>query len=179
MLIASQKKKENIAEYLLYLWQIEDLLRACRFDMHTIQQQIIDKYDQSEDVKKQMSEWYENLVNMMQNEQVTQQGHLSISQNILTNLTDLHLRLLKSPQETLYISAYYSALPFIVELRSKAGENVKGEIETCFSAMYGVLLLKLQQKKISDETQAAIHQIGKLLSILAEKYNKNTSEIVN
>lgn len=29
MITASQKRKENIAEYLLYMWQIEDLIRAC------------------------------------------------------------------------------------------------------------------------------------------------------
>ena len=28
MKIASQKRKENIAEYLLYMWQIEDIIRA-------------------------------------------------------------------------------------------------------------------------------------------------------
>ena len=28
MITASAKKRENIAEYLLYMWQIEDLIRA-------------------------------------------------------------------------------------------------------------------------------------------------------
>ena len=28
MIIAQKKRKENIAEYLLYMWQIEDLIRA-------------------------------------------------------------------------------------------------------------------------------------------------------
>ena len=30
MIIARQKKQENIAEYLLYMWQIEDIIRAFR-----------------------------------------------------------------------------------------------------------------------------------------------------
>ena len=29
--IALAKRRENIAEYILYLWQIEDLLRALQF----------------------------------------------------------------------------------------------------------------------------------------------------
>ena len=33
MIIASQKKKENIAEYLLYMWQIEDIIRAYGLDI--------------------------------------------------------------------------------------------------------------------------------------------------
>ena len=28
MIIAKKKKNENIAEYILYMWQIEDLIRA-------------------------------------------------------------------------------------------------------------------------------------------------------
>ena len=36
MIIAQQKRKENIAEYLLYLWQVEDLLRACHLDIDTV-----------------------------------------------------------------------------------------------------------------------------------------------
>ena len=31
MYIAQSKRKENIAEYILYLWQLEDLLRALQF----------------------------------------------------------------------------------------------------------------------------------------------------
>ena len=33
MFVASQKRKENIAEYLLYMWQIEDLIRANNLDI--------------------------------------------------------------------------------------------------------------------------------------------------
>ena len=36
MIIAQQKRRENIAEYLLYLWQVEDLLRACHLDIDTV-----------------------------------------------------------------------------------------------------------------------------------------------
>ena len=41
MIIASQKKKENIAEYLLYMWQIEDIIRAYGLDIDQIQKHII------------------------------------------------------------------------------------------------------------------------------------------
>lgn len=44
MITASIKKRENIAEYLLYMWQIEDLIRANNLDIDKIQSTIIDKY---------------------------------------------------------------------------------------------------------------------------------------
>ena len=32
MILAEQKKKAHIVEYILFLWQIEDLIRAAKFD---------------------------------------------------------------------------------------------------------------------------------------------------
>ena len=39
--IAQQKRKENIAEYILYLWQLEDLLRALQFSPEAIYSTLI------------------------------------------------------------------------------------------------------------------------------------------
>lgn len=36
MIIASRKRKENIAEYILYMWQIEDIIRANSCDIEQI-----------------------------------------------------------------------------------------------------------------------------------------------
>lgn len=170
MLIAQQKKEENTAEYLLYMWQVEDLIRANDFDIEKIKQNIISKFDLSEDVKKQIEDWYLNLIEMMKIEGVQQSGHLQINKNVIIELTDLHLRLLKSPQESFYIAAYYNALPVIVELRAKSGGQDVSEIETCFSALYGFLMLRLQQKPISNQTADAMSKITALLRILSEKH---------
>ena len=70
MIIASQKKKENIAEYLLYMWQIEDIIRAYGLDIDQIQKHIINSYDLPEEQKKSMREWYESLIDMMHSEGV-------------------------------------------------------------------------------------------------------------
>ena len=36
MLVAQQKLQENIAEYILYMYQIEDVVRAYNFDIEEI-----------------------------------------------------------------------------------------------------------------------------------------------
>ena len=170
MIIASQKKKENIAEYLLYMWQIEDIIRAYGLDIDQIQKHIIDSYDLPEEQKKSMRDWYESLIDMMHSEGVEKKGHLQLNKNVLIDLTDLHLRLLKSTREPFYGAAFFKTLPYIVELRAKSGEGKTGELETCFNALYGVLLLRLQKKEIQSDTLKAIQQISTFLSILAEKY---------
>lgn len=172
MLIARQKKKENIAEYLLYMWQIEDLIRANNLDIEQIKVNVINQFNQPDDIKKEMVDWYEGLIGMMQYENVKEKGHLQINKNVIIDLTDLHLRLLKSPKEPEYKAVYYKTLPFIVELRTKTEDKSIAELETCFSALYGFLLLRLQQKDISGETQAAISQISSFIRSLSDKYKK-------
>lgn len=172
MFVAKKLKKENIAEYLLYMWQVEDLIRANNLEVEKLEEQIISKYDQPESVKKELRDWYEGLIDMMRREGVQEKGHLIINNNVILELTDLHLRLLKSPQESAYASVYYKTLPFIVELRSKDENKTRPELETCFSALYGFLLMRLQQKEITGETQAAIAQISSLLRQLSIKYKE-------
>lgn len=172
MFIAKQKKKENIAEYIIYMWQIEDLIRANNLDIELIKENVINKFDIPQQDKKEMTEWYESLIDMMRYENVVEKGHLQINKNSIIDLTDTHLRLLQSPREAEYKAIYYKTLPFIVELRTKNEDKSIPELETCISALYGYLLLKLQQKEISGETQAAIAQISSLLRNLSVKYKQ-------
>ena len=173
MYISQQLKKQNIAEYLLYMWQIEDIIRANGFDMQRIHESIIDPYPISDEQKKELAQWYENLIGMMHDENVMEKGHLQINKNIIVWLTDLHLQLLHSPKFPYYAAAYYKALPFIVELRAKgAGKDVT-EIEKCFYDLYIVLMLKMKKKEISEDTQKAIKIIGDLLAILSDYYIKD------
>ena len=172
MIIARQKRKENIAEYLLYMWQVEDLIRANKFDMDSINRTVIAHYDQPEEVKKEIAQWYEELIEMMRSEGVMEKGHIQLN-NVIITLTDLHLRLLKSPKEMVYSAAYYKTLPYIVQLRAKSGGEDLPELETCFAAVYGYLLLRMQGKEVSAETLEGIKQISSFLALLAEKYRED------
>lgn len=173
MIIARQKRKENIAEYLLYMWQVEDLIRANHFDLDSIRRTVIAQYDQPDEVKEEIAKWYEELIEMMRSEGVKEKGHIQLNKNVIITLTDLHLRLLKSPKEMVYGAAYYKTLPYIVQLRAKSGGEDLPELETCFNAIYGYLLLRMQGKPVSQETQEAIKQISSFLALLAEKYRED------
>lgn len=174
MFTASEKKKQNIAEYLIYMWQIEDLIRAHGLDIDKIQHNIIDKYTSlSPEQLKQMREWYESLIDMMRRENVTAKGHLQLNKNVIIQLDDLNARLIRDPKYAQYAAQYYKTLPYIVEIRAKAGENKSGEIESCFNALYGILLLRLQNKEISKETLEAANHISRFLALLAKYYVKD------
>ena len=172
MYIAQQLKEKNIAEYLIYMWQVEDLIRANDLDIEKVEQNIIAQYNGGDELHSALKEWYENLIGMMREEHVTETGHLQINKNIILTLTELHNKLLSSSEFPFYTSAYYKALPFIVELRNKNSNKEEPELQTCFEALYGVMLLRLQKKTISAETLRAIDAISSLLSLLANYYDK-------
>ena len=94
MYISKELRKKNIAEYLLYMWQVEDQIRANDLSLDKLKGNIIDPYKMSEEQKKPLIEWYGNLIEMMRTEGVAQSGHLQINKNTIIMLTDLHLRLL-------------------------------------------------------------------------------------
>lgn len=174
MITASTKKRENIAEYLLYMWQIEDIIRAYQLDIDKIQEGIIDKYQNLDEAqRKQMRDWYESLIEMMRAEGVEKSGHLQLNKNVLIDLNNLHNRLLKNPKFAPYAAEYYKTLPFIVEIRAKAGENKKDELESCFDALYGILMLRLKGEEVSEETTQAVKQISRFLAMLANYYKKD------
>lgn len=169
MKVAAKLRKENIAEYLLYMWQIEDLLRANNCDIDVVRRNLLPAFPEAD--RKAEEGWLGDLCRMMVAEGVTRKGHLQINKNVLADLTDLHLALLASPKFPYYSAVYYNALPYIVELRQKEGDEVLPEIETCFNALYGQLILRLQKKPISEGTQKAMQAISKFIAMLAQYYN--------
>lgn len=170
MFVASQKRKENIAEYLLYMWQIEDIIRAAGLDIETIRRNIVDPSPLDDDSKRRLTEWYESIIDMMRREGVESAGHLQINRNVLSQLATLHDTLLRDPRFGEYSKRFYAALPHIVELRGKAGDDPKGEIETCFNALYGMLMLRLRGKELSEATAGAMRHISDFIALLSHYY---------
>ena len=170
MYIARQLKEKNVAEYLLYMWQVEDLIRANHLDIEELKTNYISRFNPSPEQEKEMVEWYTNLIEMMRSEQVQEKGHLQINKNMIILLTDLHLQLLNSPKFPFYSAAYYKALPYIVEIRARNNNRDLPELESCFEILYGVMLLKMQKKAVSADTQKAVADISKLLGMLSDYY---------
>ena len=178
MFIAKQLKDKNVCEYLLYMWQVEDTIRAFGADIEAIKAQYISRFQFEPEQERLETQWMSDLIDMMRQEGVMQSGHLQMNKGTLILLTDRHNELLSDEDERAYAAAYYRALPFIVELRAKARNTndqqteEKPELEACFDALYGVMMLRLQKKEISKETQTALAHISHLLALLAEKYKQ-------
>lgn len=175
MYIAHQLRKQNIAEYLLYMWQIEDVIRAYGCSLSRIREEYIERFDYTDEQKTEDEDWFGDLVRMMNQEGKREKGHLQINAILMQDLGELHVQLLQSSKFPFYSSEYYRVLPFIVELRQRGDKNVS-EIETCFNALYGVMLLRLQNKPISPDTEHAIKEITTFVGMLSDYYIKDKNE---
>ena len=192
MFVAKELRKKSISEYLLYMWQVEDIIRAFGCSLPAIEKNYISKFDYTDEQKEKETDWYGNLVRMMNAEGKREQGHLQINQVVMDDLVDLHKRLLDSNRYPFYSAEYYKVLPFIVEIRSKnkraeakmkeegsteaplieANEN-ESEIETCFDVLYGIMLLRLQKKPITPETEHAVKEITTFIGMLSDYYQQD------
>lgn len=175
MYIAQELRKKNIAEYLLYMWQIEDLIRAYGCSLARINKEYISKFEYTDDQKEEMIDWYGNLIRMMNLEGKRESGHLQINVIIIQELNELHNNLLQSTKFPFYNAEYYKVLPFIVELRNKGDKDIN-EIETCMNAIYGTMMLRLQNKTISPDTEHAIKEISTFIGMLNDYYIKDKKE---
>lgn len=179
MLIAQAKKKENIAEYVIYMFQIEDMMRACNNDFEIVKTRIVDKFDVDETQRKDISYWYENILEMMKNEGVEKKGHLQVVLNTIDDINDLHLQLLRSPLHPDYKLLYRDAAPVIGQTLAKSGKTGQSEIESCLEYMYMILLMKLRGAEISNDTIFAISKISKMLALLSYKYNMRDADNID
>ncbi len=171
MYISQELRKKNVCEYLLYMWQVEDTLRAFGLDVERIEAEYVSRFDYSEEQRREVGEWYANLARMMREEGVAEKGHVQVVKNTMQLLNELHIETLKDPKQPFYSATYYKALPYIVELRAKGGGE-KPEVETCLDALYGVMMLRLQGHEMSQETKVALEAITQLVALLAKLYQE-------
>jgi hypothetical protein len=173
MFIAQRLRKENIAEYLLYMWQVEDTLRAYGCDIRRIGQEYVPQFNLDEDRRAELVNWYDSLCSMMRSEGVKESGHLQINRNVVAELEELSQQLLESPNFQRYHSAFFALLPDIMELRRRGNASTLGDIEVCFNALYGTMMLRLAKKPLGTETEEAIKRISGVMAMLAAYYRSN------
>lgn len=176
MFVAQELRKKNIAEYLLYMWQIEDTIRAFGCSLSRIRHEYIERFDYTDEQKEDEADWFGNLIRMLNAEGCREHGHLQINKVVMQQLQELHAQLLASSKFPFYNAEYYKVLPYIVELRGRGANKEENELETCFNSLYGVMLLRLQKKEITPNTLHAVQEISTLIGMLNDYYLKDKQE---
>ena len=149
-------KRDNIAEYILYLWQMEDYLRA---------------FPQNAGATPELQE----LNEMMHREGIVDGGHLALAKNALTELEDLHTTLLN--EDAMYRAAIMRLQPSLNLLKAKTDRPTMSDIEACLLLLYQIMLLKLQKKEITPETASVQAQATHILTFLSRTYHDDQTTV--
>ncbi len=172
MIVAERKRRENIAEYILYMWQIEDIIRALELDDAKIKEYVSRGYQLDEERMDQVLLWYLTLADQMKAQGIAKVGHLRELNELMDDLQELSTNLLREPSQTLYSSVYFQTLPSIIQLRELSGSEDMGEIESCFVGIYGYLTLKAREEEVTEATEGAIKQFSTFLAMLAARFHE-------
>lgn len=170
MLIAQDKRKTNIAEYILYMWQIEDLLRACSFNPEMIESTLVSRFNTDQTTSRQIAAWYQNLAVAMEKEHVCEKGHLQAITNLVNDLNEFHLKMVQTQVDEQYLQLYRMNIPAINEFIHHTKGEANNEVEACLNALYGVLMLKLKNAEITPETRSTVNGFGQMIGHLSARY---------
>ena len=151
-----KSKKDNIAEYILYLWQMEDYLRA---------------FPQNADATQELHE----LNEMMHREGIIEGGHLALAANALSEVEELHAQLLD--EDALYRAALIRLRPALNLLKAKTYRPTMSDIEACFVLLYQIMMLRLQHREISPETADVQQRATQVLQFISKTYHDNQTAV--
>jgi len=168
MIVSEKKKRENIAEYVIYMWQLEDIVRAHGSDAGSVYQFIMGAANVDADIADKALRWYQGICERVA---ILPKGtHLEEVFEVLQELNLLHGMLLTTIKDADYKEQFEKARGGINDLMERAGGKAISEVEACFNGMYGIFLLDIQKKSVSKETRDAIGPIRELLKILSARY---------
>lgn len=171
MLISRLKKETNIIEYVLYMYQIEDIIRSFQFDINLIDQHVVQQFDQSDDVKLEIRHWYAGLISSMKSEGIEKTGHLASLKETIEGLNVLHQTLLTTIQDKKYQDLYDGVKSAMRELVKRSGaRGTSNEIEIALNGLYGLLVLRLKKETVGTQTQEEMAKISTLLAHLNHQY---------
>lgn len=161
-------QEENPAEYLLYMWKLEEFVRL--FPSEDAIREYCDQLGQKTE-NAALATLLLQVYDLLKNDGVLENvgDHTHEVSTLIEELEQFHKQLLEDKREEIYQGIHIQVLPSIIALQRKNGVQAKGEIETCLEAIYGVHKLKAANKEVYPETEEAIQKFGLLLKVLGEK----------
>ena len=174
MLLAEKKKQENIAEYVIYMYQTELLIRNFEFDIEKIKVHVfgnISSEKMTQEEKDEHLNWYASVINEMKKEELIKEGHLSYVQDVVEKLSALSIELLGSNED--YQLLFNNARPAIRENIMASKGLVSNPIQVCLNGVFGLLITRMKGKEVPDDVQEQLTQFGNVLSFLSNQWKSD------
>lgn len=171
MTIAERKYAENIAEYVIYMWQMQDLLRAVNFDVESLES-FLRSFLPTEEKIQEEKIWFDGLAKSMKRSGAEEKGNVEEVQEVISELNLLHTTLNTLLRDDEYIAANERAKENLDAYRERTNGKALSEVEAYLTALYGLMVLRLRKQEISEETKDAMKTFSDVMVLLALQYNK-------
>lgn len=169
MVLADKKKKENISEYIIHMYQTEDLIRAYNFNMEDVREYVI-KHIKNAD-QEELFNWYKGIAEQMKAEGIEERGHLKSTQEVVKQMANLHQHLLKADQQ--YRQVYTNAAIHLHNSMEQSKGTVNEPVQAALNGVYGYLLLRMNGKQLDESLMPALNAFGDLLSYLSYRWRES------
>ena len=166
--IAQSRRRDNIAEYILYLWQLEDLLRALQFSPEAIWATLVAKREAQPEQQQAIFLWYMELCNLLREESKEEQGHLNHTLHLIADMHNLHLQLMHHPIGEHYRKTFAQLAPQLPQLRAMVKKEDISDTELAFRALYAAMLYRIKgggERAIEDTLAVISPAIAELAAI--------------
>jgi len=155
MTVAQVKKEQHIVDYLLYCWQMEDLVRAATFDADALRNWAEQQAEAEGTHVEEEVRWLLALAEDMKSSGVEEQGHCSQVQDTMMELAHLHELLVGAMVDSKYLEAYREARPLLDELTKRLDRDMH-PVEKLSLGLYGWLVMRMKKTEVSAETESAM-----------------------
>jgi phosphoribosylanthranilate isomerase len=172
MLISQKKKQENIAEYLIYMYQIEDIIRAFQFNLDQIIDVFVKPSLPDSSFLNEYRAWYGDLIHQMKTQRCVKDGHIESLREIVMELIYLHNTLISITNDEKYKNLVEEAKSLLNEFKQKSNMSQRHDVEALLHAMYMKLQLKVRKQEISSETEDAMDKMRIQLAYLSREYHR-------
>ena len=172
MIVAEAKKKAHIVEYILFLWQIEDLIRAADFNPTVLENWAADTANREGTDPEKEREWIVALAADLRSQGKIESGHANQVSEHLVELAHLHEMLLGPLEDLRYIETFETAKPMLDELKAKQPDSAAHPVEQLLIGLYGWLILRMRKQAVSAESEAGFVAFRNWANALAKGHFK-------
>lgn len=165
----AKRRQENIAGYVIALWQVEDMLRAAGLDMAKVDELLLGGMEGDAQARAALRGWYAGLVARMQQQGLQRSGHLEEGREVVRELEQLHAALLESLADEAYAALHAEAQAALRSLPAPKDPAI-GLVERALMAVYGVMALRTKGVAITPATAEADALLRRFLDRLSQHY---------
>ena len=167
MTIADSKKRTHIVDFILYTWQMEDLIRAAQFQPRLLEEWAENQAQAEGTDPDAERQWLMALAEDLRQSGAVEKGHATLVKDAMAELAHLHELLLGMLQDSQYQEAFEQAKPLLEDLSDRLPTQAH-PVEQLALALYGWMVLRLKKEAISAETEAAMRGLRNWANALAK-----------